>query len=395
LRPEQFIDVESIVDQTRTLRRDASTRVSTGRVELFAKTSSRLRVTRDLPGAGVVVDRVVESGIAVRVIEAGRDRAGFAASSGLSLDDVRWATESAAGYGAQASIAEPRATDVESDRWDLDEQASLPAEEILASAVAARTNVSWIEAGTTVEVLAGADGWIAARRRQRVWALADGSTPKLFAQRGFSGWEARLDAGEVDALGATQSRPGAGQALILTPRAAAPVVASLVDAFHRDPTAPRAAMGEGWDVVDEPVRADALAGGSFDDAGFPAKRRVLASLGLWVDGLTGPGSYRRSSFRDPPAEAASNLVMAGDPTASPPKMALIAEHARVIRSSQDVWVLELELSGASSAGADHRRWIRTSPADLIACCRSRLGGARLTPEGPIVPFLVFHGLRDL
>ena len=392
MRPDQFIDVELIVDQTRTLWRDAVARVSTGRVELFVKTSSRVRATRDLRGAGVTLDRVLESGIAVRVIEAGRDRAGFAASSGLSPDDVRWATESAAGYGAQAPTAEPRASDIEPERWDLDDQASLPTEEILVSALTARTNLSWIEAGTTVEVLAGTGGWIAARRRHRLWALTDGSFPRLLVQRGFSAWEARLDAGDVDDPSATRSRAVEGEALILTPHAAAPVVASLVDAFHRDTTAPRAGMGEGWDVADEPVRTDALAGGSFDDAGFPAKRRVLAAGGVWVEGLTGPGTYRRSSFRDPPAESASNLVMAGDQSTALPRTAVIAGSSRVIRSSPEVWVLELKLAGASNTDVDCRRWIRTSPEALIGCCRSRLGGTQVTQEGPIVPFLVFDGL---
>jgi len=392
LEQRQIVDVELIVDQARSLWRDASSRVSTARVELFAKASSRIRVARVLGGTGVTVDRTVESGLAVRVIGAGRDRAGFAASSGLAQDDARWATERAAAYGAQASAAEPAASAIESERWDLDDEAALPGEDMLTGALHDRLHVSWIEAGTTLEVLVGTSGWIAARRRQRIWALADVSGPQLFAQRGFGGWDARIDARDEETSRVDRAGVAPGRTVILSPHAAAPVVAALVDAFHREGVEPRGALGAGWGVADEPVRPDALVGGAFDDAGFPAARRVLADDGLWVGALAGPGTYRRSSFRDPPVEAASNLVMAGGQRGIALAGAANVSRSRVIRISPELWVLELELAGGLRSSEVTRNWIRTSPAALIGCCRSRLGGATLTPDGPIVPFLVFEGL---
>jgi len=393
--PQQVIDVELIVERSRILWRDASARVTTGRVELFVKTSSRVRVARDLSGGGVTLASAFESGLAVRVMQAGHDRAGFAASAGLGLDDVRWATDSALGHGAEAPAAEPRVSDIDPERWDLDDQAPLPTEDRLTSAVLSRSTLSWIEAGTTVEVLIGADGWLAARRRHRIWSLADDGEPRLFAQRGFNGWEDHLVPDELDDPGAALNSSPAGQTLILTPRAAAPIVAALVDAFHGAHAVPRGELGPGWAVADEPVGSGGLAGGSFDDAGFPAERRVLAAEGLWVDRLGGPGTYRRSSFRDPPTESASNLVMAGDELASFPRTTAIARRCRVIRTSPVIWVLELELAAAPGGRGEARRWVRASPEALLACCRSRLGGAELTPQGPRVPFLLFEGLPVL
>jgi hypothetical protein len=79
--------------------------------------------------------------------------------------------------------------------------------------------------------------------------------------------------------------------LVLNPDAAASVVAALVAAFHGNAGPPVDAPGRGWDVADEPTRHDGLAGGSFDDAGFPAASRALASDGVWVGRLAGPGTF--------------------------------------------------------------------------------------------------------
>jgi len=390
---QQSLDVEAIVDRARAVWRTALDRASTARVELFAKAALRYRVTRDLDGISATFDRVLESGLAMRALRPGHDRAGFAASSGLSAEVARWAVDTACTYRAQAPASEPGPSDsVAAERWDLDAAVSLPGEETLTTALIARPYLEWIEAGTTVEVLIGAEGWLAARRRHRLWALGGGSGATLVAQRGLAGWESLLDSSWADDSFEPRAVSADLEVLVLTPDAASAVVAALVDAFHGTGPARWTKSGDGWDVVDEPARPDGLTGGSFDDAGFPAVSRVLAADGFWVGRLGGPGTFRRASFREPPTESATNLVMASGRARSIPIRATVASRCRVLRPSPELWVLELDLVDAGSGGGLERRWVRVQPRALLAACAARLGKSTVTPAGPIVPALLFEGL---
>jgi hypothetical protein len=222
-------DVEAIVDRARSLWRDAKDRASTARVELFAKATTRSRVARDLDGVGARFDRVFESGLALRVFRAGQDRAGFAAATGLSTDVVRWAVDTACTYRAQASAWAPSPSDsVAVERWDLDAACSLPSDGDLSSGLSSRPHFEWIEAGTTVEVLIGAEGWLAARRRHRFWALHAGPGARLVAQRGFAGWEHLLDGPEDCDFARSRADSSKQDTLVLAPDAASSVVAALV-----------------------------------------------------------------------------------------------------------------------------------------------------------------------
>jgi hypothetical protein len=392
---QQSPDVEAIADRARALWRDAVGRASTGRVELFAKVALRSRATRDLDGMSATFDRVFESGLALRVFRAGHDRAGFAAASGLSADVVRWAADTACTYLAQAPASAPSPShSVAAERWDLDAAISLPSEETLTTGLIDRPHLEWVEAGTTVEVLIGAEGWLAARRRHRLWALAARPGARLVAQRGFAGWEHLLDfAGDAETL-TPRGAPRDPEVLIVTPEAASSLVAVLADAFHGTGSPGRTTCGRGWSVADEPGRPDGLAGGAFDDAGFPARSLILAAGGLWVDHLRGPGTFRRASFREPPKESATNLVMPPGEAATIPVQAVIARRCRVLRPSSELWVLELELVGVGNGDGLERRWVRVRPQALLEACASRVGPSRVTPEGPIVPALLFEGLVD-
>ena len=389
LESDSSVDVELIADRARSLWREGSATVSTARIELFAKLACRLRVARERGASRATIHRSVESGLAVRAIRAGHDLAGFASSSGMNSDVLRWAVDTATSYHAQASASRPQAAHVAAERWDLDRGMGLPAEDALTHALLSRPGVSWIEAGTTVEVLVGAEGWLAARRRHRMWALIDRPTARLVAQRGFSGWEAMLDAPERGLVPAGSTRPAGREFLVFTPEAAAAVVTALVGQFHGAGMGVRTRSGVGWDIADEPSRPKGLAGGTFDDAGFSATDRVLAKDGLWVGSLEGPGSLWRSSFRNPPVESASNLVMDGGITGRVPPDAAIVERSHVVRAAAHLWVLELEFR---EGGAEDRRWVRLNPELLLGACRSRLGDAQVTAEGPIVPALVFEAL---
>jgi len=393
LESTQSLDVEALVDRARSLWHDASDRASMARVELFAKAAVRCRVARGLDGTGARSDCVRESGLAIRTFRAGDDHAGFAAASGLSTEVARWVVDAAYAYRAQTPALAPSPSDsVAEERWDLDDAIPLPSEEILTAGLIARPHLEWVEAGTTVEVLIGAEGWLAVRRRHRLWALGGAPEARLVAQRGIANWEQLLDeSGAHDRFG---SYPVTADfhVLVLTPSAAAPVVAALVESFHGKDSAEWVKSGDGWDVVDEPARLDGLSGGSFDDAGFPAVSRVLAADGFWVGQIGGPGTYRRGSFRQPPEESPSNLVMVARESEALPARAVIARRCRVLRASSDLWVLELDLANVGNGCDLDRRWVRVQPRALMAACSSRLGRSRVTPSGPIVPALRFDGL---
>ena len=387
------LDIETLVDRARALWHKALIGETRARVELFAKVSLRSKVARDLEGGGAKLDHVHETGLAVRVMRAGYDYAGFASASGLSDEVVRWALDTACSFGAQAPVSAPGPSDVvAAERWDLDAETELPVEDALRSGVVSRPSLEWIEAGTTLEVLIGAEGWIAARRRHRVWALEGGLGARLIAQRGFTGWEHLLDgACGADSFGGHSDSEDLG-VLALTPDASSSVVEALVETFHGAGTVHSTRPGHGWDIADEPNRPEGLAGGSFDDAGFPTASRILAADGLWMGTLGGPGSFRRASFREPPTESATNLVMASGETSSIPDGAAVARRCRVLRLSSELWVLELDVKCGTGPSGWARRWVRVRPQDLLEACVSRLGGSKVTPNGPIVPVLLFEGL---
>lgn len=390
--PPQLLDVEGIADRARALWRDACDRATTAQVELFAKVAVRSRVTRDLSRVSARFDRAFESGLALRAFGAHHDHAGFAAASGFSVEVVRWAVDTACAFHAQASASAPGASDaVAEERWDLDTTAELPGEAALTNGLLTRPQIEWIEAGTTVEVLIGIEGWLAVRRRHRVWALSAGPEARLIAQRGFEGWERMLDSSGNDSsrfLGSANDL----DVLLLTPDAAAPVVAALVAAFHGPGAAHVEAAGIGWRVSDEPIRHDGLAGGSFDDAGFPTTTRTLADDGVWVGRLDGPGTFRRTSFREPPTESATNLCVPSGPDEIIRNGVAVVERCRIFRPSAELWVMEIDLWDPSGGGGVERRWIRVKPESLLSACVARVGRSTVTSSGPIVPVLRLEGL---
>jgi hypothetical protein len=301
--------------------------------------------------------------------------------------------DTACTFSARAPAAAPHPTDsIGAERWDLDASVALPGEETLTTGLIARPNLEWVEAGTTIELLIGAEGWLTARRRHRFWALSADHDVGLAAKRGFTGCEQLLDGlGDDDLFQAPRGVSDLG-VLVLAPDAASAVVAALVGEFHGPRSVGSEEIGGGWNVIDEPVRTDGLAGGSFDDAGFPAATRELAVDGVWLGNLTGPGTFRRASFREPPSETATNLVVPSGEVNLLPARAAVARRCRVIRVSRDLWVLEVDLLNRPGLVGLDRRWVRVHPRALLAACASRLGEKRVTATGPIVAGLLFEGL---
>jgi hypothetical protein len=268
-------------------------------------------------------------------------------------------------------------------RADLDPDDPLPGAEELSTTISHHRELEWIEAGVTVEVLVGPPGWLTIRRRNRVWALShESGEPSLVARRGLADWNRVLDRQWAVPTTSHPKMEGS-QDLILAPAAAAEIVSALVGSFHGSHSV-WVEAGPGWDVTDEPSDPRGLAGGDFDDVGFPSRSTALAREGIWVGRIEGPGSYRRDSFKDPPVEAASNLVMGSGTNQPSPTRALSV--CRLIRLSREFWVLELETADS------RRRWIKVRPEELVAKCAGRLGAPTLTSSGPIVPALRFSGL---
>ena len=372
IQPPQALEIDELVGIARDRWRDASARVSTVPLELFVKLAMRRRVTRDALGGGSSSASALESGLAVRSFFSSHGVAGFASSSGLSSDALDWVVDTACANRGNTSASAPAVGfGVPELREDLDPASDLPDEVTLTHALKERPHAQWVEAGTTIEILVGIDGWVAARRRHRLWAFLETPEPHLVAQRGWKDWERLLDV-EPDAT---------GEPLILSPRAAAPVVAALASAFHSPESSRPAQIGAGWALADQPGHPYGLTGGSFDDAGFPTTDRVLAGNGSWLGAVGGPGSYWRGTFRQAPKESFSNLVVSPAEAQTRPLPAAPVGRCRVMRLSPDVWVLELG-----------RKWVRVHPAELLAACSEFLGTPQVTSEGPIVPAMVLTGL---
>ena len=390
----QRLDVDELVDKARALRRTECARVGTGRLELFVKVALRHRASRYPSGARASIDRAFESGLAVRALRDGHDTAGFASSSGLSSEAASWAVDRACSFQAHVTATTPDSdAGLQEIRWDLDAEVDLTDVSRLLAGAAERTHVQWAEVGTTIEILVGPKGWMTVRRRHRFWAcLEDGGT-QLVAKRGVSGWEALLESGGDELIRASEPEEPESGSLILTSDAAAPVIASLVGAFHAHGSSPWMQSGRGWSLADEPSHPDGLSGGAFDDSGFPASPKVLAKDGLWVANVEGPGTLRRNSYREPPLESPSNLTMLSGISSRQPAGAVVAERCRVLRMSPDLWVLELQLTHRKGLESARHRWLRVHPMALLDACSEPFGCPKVTSDGLIAPGLVFEGLQ--
>ncbi|MBZ5638934.1 MAG: hypothetical protein LAO51_09295 [Acidobacteriia bacterium] len=265
---------------------------------------------------------------------------------------------------------------------------------------------AWVEAGLTVETLVAEGGLLAARSRGRVWALAmvrnNGRTslperPKVLAARSLKematdGWAISKDR---DALRAASGRaPDVGD-LAITGDAAALLVASLVNRLHGSGAMAGQTVGRAWRVRDDPWDPAGLAGGRFDDAGFPTSLLVLADGSSVVGRLGLRGHLRRPSFRDLPTPMFTTLRVEGmnDPM---PGGGFRAAGLRIHRLEADRWILDLEgswIHRGRPAGGLERLQLGVRPQDLVARCTGSTGQAVGHANGVVTPTLVFEGIR--
>jgi hypothetical protein len=255
-----------------------------------------------------------------------------------------------------------------------------------------------VEAGTTIEVIVGTEGCLAVRRRHRVWALDERAGARVVAMRGLAGWEDLVDDHPKAFADRSGGRAGDPSIHLLTPEAAAPLVAALAEAFHGQDSPPWEPAGLGWSLSDQPSHPNGLAGGSFDDVGSASTTRTLAKDGSWAGNLSGPGMAWRRSYREPPVTTWSNLVLGGDRAAPPDDDSEIAgtkvDRCRVMRMSRDLWALELAPTELADGSKPPTLWVRTHPKALLDACTGTFGCKRVTSEGVITSGLVLKGISE-
>lgn len=355
-----------------------------GRLDVYLKTAARARVTRFSRGGALQTSHAREQGTAVRLVTAGAPRASFAACAGASVTCVRWALAAATSSAPAHDPSMPATGAIAlAERRDLDPVEALPDTDELTAWLEAHPGAEWVECGLTVEALVGDEGWVALRRRIRSWALLDVGFPRLVAQRGWrSGPDVRPEAddGLPRASGASVGTSRAR----LEPAAAATLVASMARTLHASPAHAGRAVAPDWALVDDPLDTEALFGGSFDDAGFPAERRVLADGRRAVQALDGPGTMRRPSYRDAPSSAPSHLVLRADKGRDAAVSGHRIARCRVVPLDGGDWLLRLDGRRAE----DEPRFVMATPDEIPRRCVGTWGSPSLSAEGVVTPGLV-------
>ena len=363
----EALEIDRVVEDARAVWRHASSSIGSEQLELFVKTSVRRKATRDAGGTVPSIDDVVESGVACRCFDARREVAGFAAAAGFSNEAGRWVAEHAHRFDALTSSIRPAPGSVVPERADLDPAEVHPSPDRLAGFMGGHPSIEWIEVGTTVEVLVGAGSWVACRRRNRVWLRTGGPAGQLWAMRG-------LDLASAPADERPNRVKGQVSQLCFSPPAAGTLVQALATSFG----SAGERSGYALDVEDAPNNPLGLAGGEFDDAGFPTTDQKLTSAGYWVSPSLGPGNFWRRTYREPPTLSNSNLSVATkDPATESIGVPVYA--VRVLPLQSDVWVLDLGTT-----------WLRTDPRRVAPALVGTSGVPVATAAGPIVPSLILE-----
>jgi hypothetical protein len=385
-----MLEPDALVDRARQLWRSVRRGVGRNRFDLFLKIARRKRAHREHAGDRTSTSETMESGLAMRMARPGATVASFAACSGVSDESLAWvlSTVGQEGAGAVVDMPEPRSV-VEPLRTDLDLDHAPPMAEELESWVADRKEVAWIECGSTYEVVVGDEGWVAVRGRHRSWAMTENleEGPRLFASRGLAPPNVTKWACGTITDGPKPGSPSA--TVIFSPAAAAAIIGGLVRAMQGGEIPPGIPVGAGLCVADDPRHPAGLSGGSFDDAGFEARRTILADGRQAVGPLPRAGTLRRASFRDPPSNAPSTLVVFSDAPIRMSERAPIISHCRVLPVAPGEWVLDL---GPGSAN-DHPSIARIAPEALVERCLGTVGPPVVCADGVITPGLVFTGIE--
>lgn len=380
------------------------------RVELYTRASRRLRVR--LPGSGVpLVEYGVDSGLAVRLHDPDEAVLGFAAGAGIAPEVAACATRMAAARLVPCDHAPW--SESQGDRFDVrDGPHRLPDPENLArwlctavpDAEGGLADEPWVEASVTVETLRNDTcGWL--RGRRRVWAACLSPVVSLRGAEPVARVVAAEDPGALPPdPWSTVSFPvfeptgphgaSSSEGVIFDGDALATLVPALARSLYAGGAANGVETGPGWIVADDPSHPLSLVGGSWDDAGFPSRRRLLADGCRSVGWLEGPGCLLRGSFRDPP-ESAVSLLTVHPPAVSPPRKAHLVRAAR-IHPLYPAWIIETDgvlLREGTPCGEFSGHCIATNPRSLVRSCVGGIGEPGLRAGVVLSPALCFEGVR--
>ena len=403
-RIARAVDPDEMLERLSSQLRVATTRARKHRVELYSRASVRTRVSIESPGEAPDVHLGFEDGIAARAVRLHDGAHGFAASAGTDRVALEWVVEQALRASVPSNGAE-WADGAGHPLLDREPAPLIPSakdlsgwlELALGTAASAGVTVrsAWVEAALTTETIAAHGGLLASRHRSRVWALGVAERrPRILGARALDELDSCYWARSVRVPQERSHRvilPLERPALFY-PEAAASLVTALVRAVQSAGDEQVPEIGPGWRVSDDPTEPRGLVGGSFDDAGFPASRRLLWDDARVVGRTDGVGHYRRASYRDPPSPMATTLVVEPKPGEIEDR-AIHVEAVRVHPVDSAVWILEM--SGRESGGGAGFRdaMLEVKPLELLRRCRAAVGEPRWFPQGIVTPAVFFESLR--
>jgi hypothetical protein len=402
------LDPDRLLELLERLRRGAGGPGGANRVELYARSSHRIRARAEGTGPSVV-EQGEDEGMAVRVVD-GSGRIGFGAASGIDSQALEAALSRATGSPGPA-IDRPWLTGTDGVSTDLDAPIPMPeAGELNAwlAASGSRTGsqgtVGWVECGRTVEALVADGGLRAVRQRNRAWgmqlvSLATGDAieerPRLVAARRLEDLPVDLLRIEIPPAGPPLDLREAGRRLpvVMGPPVASILLRALVGALCAPSSQREAPVGPAFAVTEDPRHPESLAGGRFDDAGFATRKTVLVNGKVASAADRGAGHYLRESYRDPPRAVFGTLVVA-DGGSEMPSEALRIEHLRIRALGNEPWLMEV--CGALEKEGQPVRplriaFARVRPAEVALRLRETIGASRPCANGVITPTLLLDG----
>ncbi len=413
--PDRDLDeVEHLLDSIRPF-------ALSNRIEIYRRSSSRVRVTLGGARGRTAIQTGWEEGVAVRL----EDRAGgggtcFGAATGAGVANLRCAVEMALRAGPGRDAARPRWADPTGEVLvDREPNISLPHPDPMRSWLGEALRVDkgaadrrgevvpggWVESAVTVETLASDDGLRASRTRTRTWALATirragaESRERIRFLVGRSleslstaGWlPTYIHRGRRPA-----SHPPPGRyAIVFAPEPAAILAAALVRVIHGAEAEAGRKVGPGWRVIDDLADPQSLFGVRFDDAGFPTRRCVLAESGRVIGGISGQGHLKRASYRDRPTPMAVGVIVQGETSSTLPPKCLWVDDVRIHSVGAGSWILEIDgtQAGAEPGATFEGVLVRADPGRIAERCVGSVGEARWHPVGVRTAALLVDGLE--
>jgi hypothetical protein len=417
------LDAGSLAERLATWHRAIGSELPGKDLELYHRAALTLRVSdRGESGRKHEVDTQYgqDEGLALRATSRGGSESAFAATSGSTPSSLRWVVDRCRNPRAFVADRGLWARDGGAAMVDQDGEPELPPLEAVLGWLE-RARESLFDGGRkgpdplelSVEVAAVVESWVAdgglraSRARIRGWGLMRirepwngdrASGPVLVARRRWSelppdAWRTVLEDRRVPDRG-DDPPPTAAVPVLFNPECSALLVLALAKTLHTEAREPGIEVGPAWKVYDDPGHAQALYGGSFDDAGFPTSRKRLANGHRTSGRIESRGHYRRPSFRDRPIPLPSHLTVS--PTASgAPAEGVLATAVSLHPVESRRWVLRIEgalLHHGRPGPILRSSFVSISPEDLALRCVATVGPPRSSHLGVETPALVFDDL---